>query len=550
LIAWRSIAGVSDARVRCYRGWRLDPAPPSRVLPAAGGWPLALLLVATAAIQLLTLPRFEYPGDNVIARAETIQLLQHGRLGIPLAAKSSPQFAPSVRERGQYFYENDAAGLMYSKFGFGYTLLYVPPVAVARALEPSLGPLEERGPLFLIVNLYNVAFAVGVVFYVYRLMSLYTAREPARIALAVAAIYPAYVWYYLRAPTLEIYQLFFFVAFGSHLLAFVREARSGAGGRAAPIDLLVASCCGGFLLLLRPTFGVLFPLIVVVAAAAGPEETLRARLGANLGPRLRRFALAGCAPLLFLAGVWLVINVVRTGSPLDTGYSQWLGSDGQPEAHFTPSVVPAALMGFLLQPGNYNVFLHQPLVLAGLAGLPALFRRHRGEAAVLLAIVVACIAPILVASNWHGEWGYGPRYLVHPLLLLTVPAAFVLERVSALRPAIRRVVYAMGAAVLAASLVLQVQIASVHYFLFQTSADLLAQGAPDARIERWFEEPRLRSIYAWQMKRFVATGAPLAPIELALERVPDADRPRARELLRGELRALGLVEPNWYLARR
>jgi hypothetical protein len=104
--------------------------------------------------------------------------------------------------------------------------------------------------------------------------------------------------------------------------------------------------------------------------------------------------------------------------------------------------------------------------------------------------------------------------------------------------------------VLAASLVLQLQMASVHYFLFQTSADLLVQGAPDARIERWFEEPRLRSVYAWQMKRFVETGAPLAPLELALERVPAADRPRARELLRGELRALGLVEPNWYLSRR
>jgi hypothetical protein len=523
----------------------LSPPPPAAPGGARAPAPArrdrlrAPLLAAVAAAQLLSIPRLPYPGDNQVARAEAVNLVQRGALGFPLAEKP---FAGFAAVRGQYLFENDAKGLMYSKYGFGHTLLYVPVAVAGRLLAGGpIPPLGGYPGIFWAQCLWGVLFAVGCAALLHRLAAGFTASPLLRAAFVVASIYPSFVWHYLRAPTLEVFQIFFFLAFCAFALDVVRAARAGAP---ATRPLAAATACGGFLLLLRPTFGVLLPLALALALAAGPEPTPGARLRGALGQRRRLLALGVALPGAALLGLWLAVNVVKTGSPLDSGYHQWFGADGLRVNRFALSALPDALRGFFLAAGNSNVLLHHPLLAVALAGWPLLLRARRAEALALLACGGAAALPILFVTNWDGDWCYGPRYLVHAAVVLSLPALALAERLRGAPAALRRTVAAAVAVALAVSFAFQVRMNGVHWFAYQYARSSFPERLGPAAAE-WFAAPRYRPLAVGALAAFVREGAPFAPVDRALAGDPSRAGPGGRDALRHD--AARFVAPNWGL---
>lgn len=512
-------------------------AAPGAGSAAGGARAVALLAAVVAVVQVATMPRFFYPGDNSIARVEARTLLERGSLGVPYDEAG----AMRSQARGQYFYENDAKRTMYSKYGFGYTLLYLAPLAVARAIGADQ---EGTDGFLLVLNLFGALLAVGTALYLYAIAGAVEPRPLARAAFVLLAIYPSFVWTYLRAPALEVFQLFFFAAFCAHALAFLREEATPEAPARSSASLAGATVAAGMLLLMRPTFAILLPLLAAFALASGPRELpLAERVRRNLrGEGARILALGFLAPAAVLVGTWLVVNAVRTGSALDTGYAQWTDATGRPVARFTASAVPAALAGFFFRIGNANLFLHAPLVALGAFGWPALFRRHRREAWFLAATAAACVVPMLAASNWSGEWCYGPRYLVHPALALSVPALLA-WRALPRRRAVRRSAAALAAVVLGASLLLQVEVNSAHWFAPQLA---VSYAGGEEALERYAGAPRLRGLDVFLLKGFAARGDRFGPIDGALDALPAPARPEAREGVRR--RVAGLLRPNWWFA--
>jgi hypothetical protein len=109
--------------------------------------------------------------------------------------------------------------------------------------------------------------------------------------------------------------------------------------------------------------------------------------------------------------LWMAYNVYRFGDPLSSGYvSAW--------DTFPFDVVPG-FVHLTLSPGR-GLFFYSPILLLGLLGLPALWRRHREAAAFIAAMVGGGLA-LFCCWNWTAAGGcYGPRYIIPlcPLLLL------------------------------------------------------------------------------------------------------------------------------------
>jgi hypothetical protein len=75
------------------------------------------------------------------------------------------------------------------------------------------------------------------------------------------------------------------------------------------------------------------------------------------------------------------------------------------------------LYGFLLSPGK-SVFIFAPPILLALLGLPRLWRRDPGLAALAALLPLAYLFLFARYNQWEGAYCVGPRYLVPALALL------------------------------------------------------------------------------------------------------------------------------------
>ena len=124
------------------------------------------------------------------------------------------------------------------------------------------------------MNIYQLLFTLAAAAYLFLIVSFYTERTWARVGFVLATFYATFVWHYLRAPTLEIYQFLPFLGFYYHMLLFLR-------GRDKPDDrelnlwrhLSIAAAWTGILMLTKSFFALIFLLMWLFAVLAGHRGT-------------------------------------------------------------------------------------------------------------------------------------------------------------------------------------------------------------------------------------------------------------------------------------
>ena len=89
------------------------------------------IIVIVLAVNFLSMPAEEYPGDAHAVRVETTILLATGKWAIP------SEIAENFGERGQYFYQNPN-GNWYPKYGTLNTLIYLPALWLERIVTGHL----------------------------------------------------------------------------------------------------------------------------------------------------------------------------------------------------------------------------------------------------------------------------------------------------------------------------------------------------------------------------------------------------------------------------
>ena len=116
--------------------------PSLRMSPTRPGFDraLAALLIISGVVLFATMPKYPYRGDPLAVRAASAHLLTTGELGIPIARKAD--LADLGVVDGQYFFTNAERGKLFSKYGIGNTLLFLPPLAAERAYRGTVDCLD------------------------------------------------------------------------------------------------------------------------------------------------------------------------------------------------------------------------------------------------------------------------------------------------------------------------------------------------------------------------------------------------------------------------
>lgn len=379
--------------------------------------PFLAIALLVFAVNFISMPREAYIGDPMAIRLGSLHLVLLGKVGIDVSEKKA--LGAMTDSEGQYFYLNAASHTYYPKWGFLNTLLFTPPLIVENALhgiddfftnqKPQDEILLYNKSLIFWLNIYNIALSLGLAFYLFKLARLYTVRIATSYVFILLSFYATFLWNYLRAPSSEIFQLLFFAACTFHFISFQRNAGAKDGLR----HLLVAAICAGLLMLTKPYYVLLFPIIAGFALRQCRDW--------------RRIAL----PILIPAGASLALLMLvqwhQFGSPFETGYGQWK-ANGRNHDFMAISNLPAALRGFLLS-GDLGIFAHFPILILALPAMPLFWKRHRQEWLFVVTVFFVFLLFISCFSNWSGQFCYGPRYLLFVLPALSLPLIALIDKI-------------------------------------------------------------------------------------------------------------------------
>ncbi|MFN8516344.1 MAG: phospholipid carrier-dependent glycosyltransferase [Chloroflexia bacterium] len=168
------------------------------------------------------------------------------------------------------------------------------------------------------------------------------------------------------------------------------------------------------------------PHALIAVALLGPYLLWRAAAPGRAAGRWRlalRGVVRACAiwggGAGVVAGAYLLFNLAMYGTLLRSGYGDW------PLALFNYPLLKG-LYGLTLSSGKGIVWYAPPVVLATVALRP-FWRRHPAEAALCVAIALAHLLFYGRLRFWHGDWIWGPRFLLIALPFAMLPLAALLE---------------------------------------------------------------------------------------------------------------------------
>lgn len=324
--------------------------------------------------------------DAVVAYDVTVNLVEQGSLAM------SGNLLGMEAHRG-------ADGRYYSPFGIAQSVFNIPFYLAGRTaarLAPGLGKPDTLPKAAVAMG--SAVAAAGCVGFTYLFLVATLGRSNAgrtTLLLAFGTVLWPYAKFGFNAPLSALFLSA--AAFG--LVAGTRR------GRLAP--LAWAGLAAGGALLTRHE----------LALAALPAALF---LLLDLErPRRLRGLVAFALPLGACVGAWLLLNAVRFGNPLDSGYLR----DPIPGIG---SPILEGLHGLLLSPST-SLFLYSPLVLAAVPAFVLLWRRDRNVAIYCLTMVATFVGFYAILGNWAGGRSYGSRYLVPVLPFLVAPLGLVFQ---------------------------------------------------------------------------------------------------------------------------
>ena len=426
-----------------------------------------ILLLVVATVQFVTMPAFFYPGDNFAIRAEAANWVNTGKLGIDYSRRA--ELGGMLAEKGQYFYENDKKQMFFSRYGFGDTVLFIPPYAVYKAIYGPLPPMGTPDELLFIMNCYLILFSTGSALLLYLTAGLFTSKRWLQTVFALASLYGTFCAHYLKQPIHDNFQMTISLAFFYFALRFfLHESEKRPWW-----NIGAASLSAGILLTTKSSFVIYFAalgLAILIDGFLKHGFNLKAVVWQPLG---KYFLWVGIPAALALAVV-LISNGVRFSSPLDSGYHQWI-RNGLPKDRFELAFLQKSIPRFFWQKGNANIFLHYPLIILAIPGFALLFRKNKAAFWFFMLSIMLTLAMICPFSGWSGEWCYGPRHLMFILMAASVPAICLTEKVLKANGAWKWVVLSVSGLILIFSAWSNFQVNALQCFASHQVSSVFAQ---------------------------------------------------------------------------
>lgn len=387
-------------------------ASPGGARRAADARCLALLCLFLLTVYLLTMSGRVISGDGETMYLTTRALLTERTLAIPQRPESA----------------QGTDGRWYSKYGLGQTAVQAPFFVAGRVLGRLAGATDDRPERFAVGTVNSTVTVVLAALFWLTLRALGTRRGPATAATLIFGL-ATLAWPYARSDFSEPLQA------ASVLLALyaaIRWRRRPGAGWA----ILVGAAAGLAFMTKAASAVILAPVGLYFLVALWQRRDLGAR-------RLLGQILWAGAPFAACVLAQAGLNLARFGSLTEFGYGD------EPRTGFTTPL--ATGIGYLLLSPGKGLFLFAPPVLLGIAGLAWLARRAPLEAGAAALVFLAELTYFGRWWAWHGDWCWGPRYLVVTVPFLMLGWGPLLNAWPALHVSLKALVGALVAAGLAAS---------------------------------------------------------------------------------------------------
>jgi hypothetical protein len=360
-----------------------------------------------------------YDTDASIARYEvTKSIVERFDLSIP---------------EGIGFKGND--GREYSWYGLGQSLLAVPFYIIGK----TIGTPESA------VSMMNqvIGAAVPVVVFLFALSLGYSRR----VCLFVSVIYGlgTMAWPLTKQPfdhTLET----FFVLLAVFFMYYYNVNKKG-------FYLLLSGFSVGFAFITRPTAILVVPPLFVLMLYYSLK---RFDFKISTGIVIKNIALFSVALLPFISlSLWY--NYYRFGSVFETGFSL-IGQHTRID-FFTGTPLLTGLSGFLISPGK-GFFYYSPVALLFFFSIKSFIKKYPGLGISFILIILSYLLFLSKNIYWHGDWAWGPRYLLALTPIFIIPIAEIFSSDNWFKKKLRKVALY---SILILSLLIQVAAISVDY---------------------------------------------------------------------------------------
>lgn len=420
----------------------------------------------------LYMPAEMYPADPITMREETRAILLHGELAVEdiVARNYRMQGEP-----GQYVVDNPRNDRSYSKYGSMAAWMYVLPMGAELLIEGTLPAISSpRRVVYL--NIFNVAMSVLVAASIYRTARRFEASPWAATLFVVICFYATFLWNYLRAQNSEIMQLLFFAWAVSGFLDVLDERRTGEKGWS--VLRMWAACAALFLTKVSYVFiGPLF--------AFGLLIDRKQREGGSWRDLFYAEARQHVLPCSAMIIAWCLLNWVKFGHPLLTGYHLW-----RPGQHGLTGSLSDSLPQLLFSVQWGFVFCF-PVLLLALPWMARWLCAKPVEYGTIAGIGFAYLILIGLLPSWTGAWCYGPRYWIFVLPFVALPAIGMLQWLqTCTKPALLAGVVCIAA--LGCSTWLQMQVNRFPFFAYYDLLLPLESARTKAKAAFFSENP-----YGW-----------------------------------------------------
>lgn len=335
--------------------------------------------------------------DGKALLAVSSAIVQHGRLDMN-SVGASDGLLPRLAQIGAVGVD----GALYAKKGIVPSLVLVPLVMLAhllpgwsiRAAAMLLNPLITTLTALILYRLMRrlkysagTAWIVALIYGGATMAAVYPKTlygEPLSALLILSGVYCAHRW------------------------------REGHAGR----DLLLV----GGLFALNVGVNTIYVFLLPLIAFYCFGDQLRTRfLSRGLIRDLILFAL----PCLMIFGGIALYNWARFGSPLTSGYRF---ADGEGFIH----PIGIGLAALLISPWR-GLFFYNPVLLLIFPGWLRLRREHPRFAGINLCLSLTIALSFASWWSWHGGIGWGPRFLIPALPLLSLALAPLIQTARAQR---------------------------------------------------------------------------------------------------------------------
>jgi hypothetical protein len=217
--------------------------------------------------------------------------------------------------------------------------------------------------------------------------------------------------------------------------------------------LLFSAFSIGFAFITRPTsILVIPPLFILIVVYYLKKFDLKATVRLIV----QDIVLFFIAFLPFL-GLSLWYNHYRFGSIFETGYSLMATRAGI--NFFTGTSLLTGISGFLISPAK-GFFYYSPVTMLFFFSIRSFIKKHPGLGVSFIFIMLSYLLFLSKNIYWHGDWAWGPRYIlvITPFLIVPIAELFDSDTWRG-KNLLRVVVYS----ILAVSLVIQIAAVSVDF---------------------------------------------------------------------------------------